>query len=348
MLGKRTYRFTPGGKAVPDRAEPVPFFETDLFHGKSDPALDPPRQESDLCDWKPKVDVVVHGLAHAPRGKLGHFFDAFVAVGGTRAGVRVFGNRRVDMSRGSPRFTDPEPFASMPLHWGLAYGGVDRWTHPDIALPYPKNPVGKGFAVAPEPQFLHGMELPNLEDPQNPIQPGSFLLRKFERWMSGPEPFALGWMPRGAHIRRQVVVASAGKDGEAARERERISRNLPLATPDAAVPVDRNPRDHAANNGALPLLRFPRLAGDEPVSLVYMDPDHPRLDFALGGDAPLGYLRLAKEWVELPMVATTLEIYPQTRQLTLVWRGSARYPGIRWLAEREDKIRFKVRSRAEM
>ncbi|HND00416.1 MAG TPA: DUF2169 domain-containing protein, partial [Myxococcota bacterium] len=254
VLGKRTYAFEAGGVARVDLENPIPFFEADLYHGKGDPTTEAPKQELELVDWKPLVDVVVHGLAQPPLGNLGNHFDVVVEMAGIRGAVRVFGNRRVDYSRGSVRFSDPEPFASMPLHWGLAYGGVDRWSHPEVPLAFPPNPVGKGFAVDPPPHALHGLELPNLENVQKLLTPETFLVKKFERWNAAPLPAALGWMPRNGFPRIAMGTSPTVRSPEADKFRHRISRNMPQAFLGAPDPAPLRPRNHLQNNGAPPFL----------------------------------------------------------------------------------------------
>jgi len=342
-LGKRTYAFEPGGRARPDLENPIPFFDADQFHGKGNPQTDAPKQEMELVDWKPLVDVVVHGLAHAPTGRLGQHFDAIVELAGIRGAVRVFGNRKVDFSRGSVRFTDPEPFPSMPLHWGLAYGGVDKWTHPEVPLVFPPNPVGKGFAVDPPPHALHGLELPNLENVQKLLTPETFLVKRFDRWSSAPAPAAFGWTPRGGFPRIAMATSPPLKSTEAHKARQRISQNMPLALLGVPAPAPTHPRNHLQNNGAPPFLRLRGLQGNEPVVLGYLDPQHPRFEFTLPDDPPRGFLDLGEGMVELPMSLATVEIYKPTNQVTLLWRGSARYPGSEWLAQ-NPQLTFSVES----
>lgn len=343
VLAKRTYVFGPGGMAKPDDANAIPFFEADQFYGKGNPETDAPKQEMELVEWKPLVDVVLHGLAHAPTGRLGQHFDVVVDVGGVRGAVRVFGNRKVDFSRGSVRFTDPEPFPSMPIHWGLAYGGVDRWTHPEVPMAFPPNPIGKGFAVDPPPHVLHGMELPNLENTQKFLTPETFLVKKFDRWTSCPQPAALGWTPRRGYPRIAMGTSPPMKGAEADKARARISQNMPLALLDVPAPLPTQARNHLQNNGAPPFLRLRSLQGSEPVVMGYMDPEHPRFEFSLPDDPPRGFLDLGEGMVELPMSLATVEIFKPTNQVTLLWRGSARYPGADWLAQ-NTQLNFTVES----
>lgn len=332
VLGKRTYRFLPGKTAQLDREKPVPIFEVDEFFGEGDPETDAPKQENDLVAWKPLVDVVVHGMAHAPKGNMARHFDLNVEVAGARRALRVFGDRKVDLSAGGIRFSDPVLFSSMPLHWGLAYGGQDLTSHPEIPLAYPRNPVGRGFAVDPPPAMLHGLVLPNLENPQALLDPDTFLVKKFERWNKAPTPMALGWMPRHSFPRLLQGGMDPVTTDEAAKTRARVAANMPLALLEIPAPAPGKPLNHLQNNGAPSFLRFPTLAGNEPVALGFMDPDHPRFEFHLPDDVPRGYLDLGEGMVELPMTLATVEIYKPTNQVTLLWRGSARYPGADWLA----------------
>ena len=39
----------------------------------------------------------------------------------------------------------PKPFTVMPLTLANAYGGADEWD--ELPVPYPANPVGKGYAL---------------------------------------------------------------------------------------------------------------------------------------------------------------------------------------------------------
>jgi hypothetical protein len=299
VLGKQTYRFQPDGKIEIDEDEPIALAEERKIAGKEDLDLDPILVESDLVAWKPMADVVVHGEACAPRGKRARFFDVGLLVAGRTSMVRVFGDRKIDISSGGLRFTDPELFETMPLHWGLAYGGHDVLTDPSSRLVYPRNPVGKGFLIAPPYEKIHGFALPNLENPHQALTPDTILLKRFEQWKKAPVPMAFGWT--SPHFHDRSVAGSETKKPPQA----------PLKTPPSP-------------NAAPAFLRFPRLQGDEPVALGYMDPDFPRIEFSLPADVPRAYLDLGRGAITLPTILQTVEIYPATRQITLLWRGAAK------------------------
>jgi hypothetical protein len=294
VLGKQTYVFAPGKKLEVDYNEPIPFSKAQTYWGNGDPNLDPVRQEDDLVAWKPLVDVVVHGKVHAPRGKRGRWFDAGVVIAGQPKMVRVFGDRRIDFSTGGLRFTDPEPFEEMPLHWGLAYGGTDSVSNPDVGLVYPRNPVGKGFWVSPPIEKIHGASLPNLENPQHLLTPETLLVKKYDRWKAAPVPIAMGWTSRHFHDRLFDP------------KKTKTEAMLPAPFPNAAPAF----------------LRLPQMTGSEPVVLGYMDADQPSMSFSLPGDVPKGYLDTGEGAVLLPTALQSIEFFPSAKQVTMLWRAT--------------------------
>lgn len=65
VVVRQTLDITPAGLVYAD--EQAPLCEVDEWLGESNRS--PLYQESDLCQYKPRCDVVVHGTAHAPGGK---------------------------------------------------------------------------------------------------------------------------------------------------------------------------------------------------------------------------------------------------------------------------------------
>jgi len=285
VLAKAVFSIAPGETAIRSRS-PIPFYENDTFIGGNDPLICPPLHEIDLVVWKPMTDVIIHGNAYAPRGKRAYFFDAGVAIGPIVRKVRVFGNRKVDASGIFLKFSDPVSFDEMPLNFSLAYGGTDTLSNPENPRSYPRNPVGKGFVIDTDRVNLHGMVLPNLEDPSNLLTPGNLLIKRYERWKDAPTPRAFGFLPRHAHSRMEK---------------------------------QQSPDSFAANNGAAPWMQFPRLKGDETVALGYMDPDHSNFEFRLPGIELV--VKIASGWrIEMhPMQLQGIEIYKNVNQMTLVW-----------------------------
>lgn len=317
VLAKTTYQYTDEGFVPHCESEQIPFYEHDEYYGKMNPALDAVKHESDLVAFKPMTDFVVHGEACAPSGKRAKFFDMGVSVAGLVHRIRVIGNRVLDCSSGKIRFSDPESFERMPLHFGLAYGGQDVFTNPDQPYAYPRNPVGKGFLVNPDPVSVHGLELPNLEDPARLLEPGNLFIQKWDRWVDAPVPRALGYTSKHSYPRYMMM----GQTPDQALE---TNMALQLGM-DGEAPTILN---HQFFNGAPAGLRFPYLWGGESIQMAFVDPENPQWSFRLPKHRPLVYLDLGRGTQGAQTVLHTVEIFPKEKKLTMVWRGSLYYAGL--------------------
>ncbi len=336
VLAKNTYTIAHQQTAVEDRASPLPWFEADLYWGSGNPATDAIRVESDLVAYKPCVDFILVGSAWAPRGKRAKFFDAGVQVAGANRLIRVFGDRTVQIKTFGFEFSDPESFESMPLHYGLAYGGTDSVSDPGTTYTYPRNPVGKGFLVKKDLKALHGLSLPNLEDPRQLLSADNLLVGKFADWQRMPIPQAFG--PMGRNFQPRLELAGLPQDDRASQEwaRQKSLAALPeVGSGPESVPPDAPPLlNPLFFNGAPEGQRFPFLKGDETVRLGYMDPDFPLFDFQLPNDTPSLWIEVNDEGLEeLKPVLQTVVVHKETNQVTLVWRGSAYYGGPQEMAE---------------
>jgi hypothetical protein len=122
-----------------------------------------------------------------------------LAVGKFRRSILVIGDRAwVRRGRGLQP-TAPLPFKMMPLALAHAFGGKSTWDGLDV--PYPDNPVGRGYAV--DEKLAEGARLPNLEDPRQPIR----------KWDDRPDPVGLGFCPLtcGLRLRNGVVMNDKGE-----------------------------------------------------------------------------------------------------------------------------------------
>lgn len=334
VLAKKTYAIAHQQVAQEDLEDPIGLFEADIHYGAGNPKTDPVQVESDLVAYKPCVDFVVVGSAHAPRGKRARFFDVGAQVGAAVRMVRVFGNRTVQVKTFGFEFTEPEPFESMPLHYGLAYGGTDSVSDPGTTCTYPRNPVGKGFVVKKDLKALHGLALPNLEDPRQILTADNLLVGKFADWERMPIPQAFS--PTGKNFHPRLDLAGLPLDDRTAQEwahQQKIAAMPQVganADPGAAPPV-LNPLFF---NGAPEGQRYPFLKGDETIRLSYMDPDFPLFEFKLPYEVPNLFLEANNEGPEeLAAVLQTVVVHKQTNQVTLLWRGSCYYGGPLAMAE---------------
>lgn len=136
-------------------AEPgVELRMADEFRGE--PERGSPLHDCDLVPFKPRVDVLLEGFAHAPDEEPSERVLVELRVGEMVKRAMVTGDRIWIEDEPS----EPELFTIMPLVWERAFGGKRGRDSVDE-----RNPVGIGHA---------GVQLPNIEDPSAPmIHPGS-------------------------------------------------------------------------------------------------------------------------------------------------------------------------------
>ena len=162
-----------GWASLTPTARPVPLATEDLHLGGDTQAG--ALQESDFAPYKPRCDVIVNAVAHAPRGQA---MPQFVVHLGLRSGnkslidktLQVCGERSfrkkavltrvaqgcariasVGLLKTNPwQLSTPVPFLQLPLHYAYAYGGQCRIEADDCAangLP-PAVRIAKGPAAA--------------------------------------------------------------------------------------------------------------------------------------------------------------------------------------------------------
>ena len=156
-----------------------PLCQVDLFLGAVNASVI--RQESDLCHYKPRSDIIVNAVAHAPQGQPAPRFtvrlvmtkpgsdapliDKTLAVTGPRQFVcdEEYLERPAAGQEKSWRLTEPEPTRWVPVNDTFAFGGFCRinrgdakaqavarqhWlapgqlaSHPDAQLPQDQQPA---------------------------------------------------------------------------------------------------------------------------------------------------------------------------------------------------------------
>jgi hypothetical protein len=290
LISKATYVLEPGRLRLADAQLPVNM-EGEYWGPPEESSY---RHEPECAPFKPATDVVLVGHAHATERDTTALLVS-LRVGPLRKSVRVVGERVWFKSLGTLSMTKPRPFERMPLRYERAFGGWDRG-HPEPSQHTfePRNPVGVGFRAGSR-RFEEGLRLPNLEDPEHPL----------ERFGQVVPPAGFGfisphWQPRSAH---------AGTYDEAWRK-QRMPR----------LPKD---FDRRFFNAASPGLVAPGyLKGDEPVTLLHAAPRP--LSFSLPGQPPPRVtVRLAFSGdVELEMRLDTCIIDTDIQRVMLFWRGS--------------------------
>ncbi len=341
VLTKRTYRVRRDGQTVVAN-EQVPLNKKPRWSEQGH-LID----DLDVMISKPATDVVVKGSAYAPNGLPVKRLDASVSVGGFRKRVRVIGDRRCRWTMGSLRIDGPEPFTSMPLDYSRAYGGSDesardeldtlrlgdlqRFVQHDLShenpCVYKRNFVGKGFAIH-EGESMDGLELPNIEDPDDLLRTRAIALRDPRFWYFQPIPAGFGWFdyrwfPRSAFLFLTSVLGPweslPKKDDPPIREIRLGYLPGDIFTP---KPLGECISERAMN-GASPGLSLPYLKGDEEITLGNMDREAPLFRFQLPAEVPRIFVKpLCEEPRELKPTLNSVIIDKDRDLVSLVWGGS--------------------------
>ena len=169
---------------------------------------------SDFWIHKRLTDVVVLGRAYAPGGRAVKRTDVVCEVGRRTKRIAVFGTRRIEWGRDSkPRIGAADSFTEMPVDNAHAYGGIDtRVPYPPLRSlldvlacaadhpgAYPRNAAGKGYYVVPE--RFDGIELPNLENPDDLLTDDRLVLGAPQNWGRQPIPWTMDWQNHGSFPR---------------------------------------------------------------------------------------------------------------------------------------------------
>jgi hypothetical protein len=303
-----------------------------LFHDIRDPGIEPKWMPG--CDFWPhklRTDVAVRGSAHAPGGRPVRSHRIQVLVGEEGRAIQVFGDRVVEWpARGQLRFGAPAPFTAMPVEWSRAYGGWDRrvptgfgpnptiaelsrleYDHPGA---YPRNPWGCGYIVVDEP--ADGIPLPNLEDPNQLLDPATFVTGDPRLWHRQPLPACFDFTSPMMFHRQCWIGASAWF-------------HPPPGTPLAEVKLGALPPDfeelrgdlvqssEVLQDGAIGLV-FDDIAADTPITVDGMHPELQRLQFPLPAPPRLEFEFADKVYPVKPQLATVL-IEPDHPRVSLTW-----------------------------
>ena len=106
---------------------------------------------TDFAPFKPRADAMVLATAHAPGGRPIARLPIRIKIGPIDKRLTAFGLRTWRNGIfGRAGFTEPKPFASLPITYENAFGGPGS----------KKNPVGRG---------IESEDMPQVEDPRRPV-----------------------------------------------------------------------------------------------------------------------------------------------------------------------------------
>ena len=327
-LVKLTYDIV-AGRALPSEPEPLEF---DLYGAEP---LDPPMPAgSDYWLHKAATDVVIIGSAHAPYRKAATSMQVVAQVGPLSKRIAVFGRREVLWRKdGQIDITAPEPFHEIPLVYSNAYGGLD----PRVPIPelereayaecaalgmaadhpglYPRNAVGKGYCVHPDP--LLGLEMPNLEDPDDLLGPSRVIIGDPRLWYRQPLPWCFEWTHRLMYPRELLLGLDAWYPCPAPQLLAEVRRGYVPAS--AAHPEQTRvvPPLEAYQEASLGLVARGPLTGER-VVVRGMHPEQTELSFAVPA-APIIEIEVdACKSTPRPLLSN-LVIRPGAAKFTAVW-----------------------------
>lgn len=292
------------------------------------------RFESDFAPYKLQTDVVLIARVHAPRGKATQQCMVGLQIAGQVKQMQVTGDRRAKFTDkdSSPAFTDPEPFTDMGLRYERAYGGTDVFSDKSTVYPYPRNPLGSGFAVLNTQESVDNLLLPNLEDPSYLLTPERMCIGDYANWTDQPLPIGFGWVPKTWQPRCLLAGVMPADRATEQEMRAAYAKLVPAEHREAYVKHGLPDMDFRFFNGASAGLSLPYLSGGELVRTANLSPEG-RLDFRLPTDSPRIGLDIGAGVKAPKVVLHTVQIRLEERQVDLVWRAAVPYAGRDWLPQ---------------
>lgn len=252
---------------------------------------------NDFALHKPTCDVLFDACAHSPTGQPVKTLGAGFQIGSLTKVIQVHGVRFWRQHFGMMSLSNAEPFTYMPLHYDLAFGGSlvrepdDANSMVDTYLP---NPIGSGWASSYTRKQLINQRAPSLEYAEDTIK----------NWNGKHRPAALGAI--GSHWRERAQFAGT-------MDEQWQKRVFPF------LPEDFDTRFHQV---APRDQQMPYPIGGEPVVLINLMKDKPRIEFQLPaiGSMPVRVLRKDYSSELLHAVADTLFFEPEENRFSAVWR----------------------------
>jgi hypothetical protein len=258
--------------------------------------------ESDAAPVKAGVDVCVIGRAY-PRHAPATTTVVRVQVGEVERRLRVTGDRvwqprkwlnlKSVCARARKGIFDqdafqpstPVPFENMPMSWSRAFGGHAALDGNQV--PHAENPAGRGFLIVPD--SAAGTFLPNLEDSHHPVV----------HWRDWPTPICFAPCPRISKLR--------------------TDRGIDINNTDESWMLK-----PAYFSTAHPWLLFSDLKPECPIMVEGMSQDGP-LSFRLPNPKLTSDVSVGRKSLSPPLRLDTVEIFPDQRRLSLVFRTAFRY-----------------------
>lgn len=188
VVVKATFELGLGRPRVAEQQ--IPMVPADVHWGE--PSRSSIRYAGETHLQKPATDIVMVGDGFAPGGRPVPYFGVSLMVGRLRKLVQVYGDRVWTEGVLGLQASSPVPTARVPLTYERAFGGRHDLDDGRFVAET-RNPIGTGFRGKRRDREMHGIRLPNLEDPRHPIKSAS----------DRPPPACFGhvapsWQPRSS------------------------------------------------------------------------------------------------------------------------------------------------------
>lgn len=338
VLVKRSYKMT-HQKILSHLNEAQAITQVNEYYKPSDPRYSTIKFESDLVPFKLKTDVVFIGNAYTPSSIPREKLNIGIKVGDYKKVIQVIGNRYCIFREGLlPLISEPEPFTIMPIRYENAYGGVDQLSIPDLYFAYPRNNMGKGFAIKNKKQLIDGLALPNLEDPNDLLNNERIIINDPINWNEQPLPQGLGWFQPNWYPRASFAGALPSFVDINKPMREELLGLVPKNQIQLARQLKLPSYSLDFHTGASHGLSFPYLKGNEQISLANLCNEQSIFNFQLPNEKPEIMLNIGLGENQLDVVLQTVCIRMEDKEVDLVWRGAHTYPSYEWLTEMKKQI----------
>lgn len=277
VIVRGTWKLTPGEPLTVVEGLDQGFLTAEVYREEDEERRGEALYGGDFADYKLNAEVMLTGSCHAPRGAPITECLVRFSVGAWSKALRVVGPRAWSDRLSGARASEPLRFTKMPLDFAHAFGG------PRFA----KNPVGKG---------AEGTELPNVEDPAQPIRspadrppPVSFA------------PVSPSWPDRAGKVGTQY--GKAYRDTRAPYYAEDFDWSF-----FSAAPADQQIKGF--------------LRGDEELSFINLHPAAHTFSARLPGLRVRAFVEDVKgRFREQPMSLDTLFVELDKEHVHLTWRG---------------------------
>ncbi len=172
IVTKASWRIPAAGQR-PQPIAPTPLAVSDVFVGA--PGESAMLYGADYARFKPFCDVLFNASAHSPHGQAVREMQVGWQVGQLQKALMVTGPRywQADTQGGAAKLTAPKEFISMPLHYGLAFGGSRPYRNHhqggDLFETNEFNPTGIGWAGPQTLNQIAGQLAPCLTAINDPV-----------------------------------------------------------------------------------------------------------------------------------------------------------------------------------